>query len=95
MAAARSDAGAVVGRSTQNRLRFHPAGAGLLLETAQAILIMGERGFEHLEGNVPPQPLVAGAVHFPHPPQAYLFQNPIVTQNLTNHANPKRRLSAC
>src|ERR1700674_418981 len=65
-------------------------GTRLLLETAQPVLIMGEGGFEDLEGHVPPQPFVAGAVYFPHPPKAYLFQHSIVTQDLTNHAKLKR-----
>jgi hypothetical protein len=70
-------------------------GAGFLLKTAQAILIMGQRGFEYLDGDVPSQPFIAGAVNFAHPSRAYLFQDAIVTQDFTNHANLKRRLSAC
>jgi len=66
-------------------------GAGLLLETAQAVLIMGQRGFEYLQGDIPPQPLVAGTVDFPHPPRAYLFQDSVVTQYFTDHAKLKRR----
>ena len=65
--------------------------AGLLLETTQAVLIMCKGGVEDLEGDVPPQPCVAGAVHFPHPPRAYLFQHSIVTEDLTNHTKLKRR----
>jgi len=52
---------------------------------------MSKRGLEHLEGDVALQPLVAGAVDFPHPPRAYLFQNSVVTQYFTNHAKLKRR----
>jgi len=69
-------------------------GTGLLLETAQAVLIMGESRLEYLEGDVPLQPLVAGAVYFPHPSRAYLLQNSIVTQYFTNHAKLKRRVTA-
>jgi hypothetical protein len=60
--------------------------AGLLLETAQAILIMGKRGFEYLEGHIPPQPLIAGAIYFPHPSRTYLFEYSIVAEDFTNHA---------
>ena len=70
-------------------------GAGLLLKTAQAVLIMGQRGFEYLDGDVPAQAFIAGTVNFAHPSRAYLFDHPIVTQDFTNHANLKRRLSAC
>ncbi len=48
-------------------------GAGFLLKTAQAVLIMGQRGFEYLDGDVPSQPFIAGAVNFAHPSRAYLF----------------------
>jgi hypothetical protein len=54
---------------------------------------MGERGLEYLEGYVAPQPFIAGAVYFPHPSRAYLFEHPIVTQDFTNHATLKRRVS--
>jgi hypothetical protein len=47
---------------------------------------MGERGFEYLEGHIPPQPLVAGAVYFPHPSRTYLFDYSIVAEDFTNHA---------
>ena len=47
---------------------------------------MGERGFEYLEGHIPSQPLVAGAVYFPHPSRTYLFENPIVAEDFPNHA---------
>jgi hypothetical protein len=69
--------------------------AGFLLKTAQAVLIMGQRGFEYLDGDVPSQPFIAGTVNFAHPSRAYLFEHPIVTQDFTNHANLKRRLSGC
>ena len=63
-----------------------------LLETAQAVLILGKRGLEYFEGNIPPQPLIAGAIDFPHPPKTYLFKNPVVAKYFTNHAKLKRRV---
>jgi len=68
------------------------SGAGLLLKTAQAVLIVGKRRFEYFEGYVPSQPLVAGTVNFPHTPKTDLLQNSIMTQYFPNHhAMLKRR----
>ncbi len=69
--------------------------AGLLLEAAQAVLIMSQGGFQYLEGNFPPQSVVAGAVHFPHPSRAYVLHNSVVSKDSVNHRKAGRGCSAC
>src|ERR1700689_3628103 len=59
--------------------------ASLQLKTAEAVRVVRERRFEYLHRDVAPQALVAGTIHFSHPTSAYLFQNSIVTEDLTNH----------
>ena len=64
--------------------------ASLQLKTAETVLVVGEGRFEYLHRDVAPQALVAGTIHFSHPTRAYLFQNSIVTQDLTNHLKGER-----
>jgi len=66
--------------------------ACLLLETPQAVPIVSQGGFQYLEGDFAPQPVVAGAVHFAHPSGAYLLEDSIVAQGLANHRNGGVRL---
>jgi hypothetical protein len=62
-------------------------GLRLALEPPQTLGVRGEGFRQHLDGNVSPEPLVAGAVHLTHPARAQLPSDAEATADRTRQVH--------
>ncbi len=58
---------------------------------AEALPVAGQLGWEHLEGHLPPERGVQGAVHLPHPTHAEQLEDLVVREGLADHGGPTGR----